>query len=102
MYAVYQSLEDKEEESDDEDGDIELSKEAEAFAKLKGFEPSFKHILRYPDIVTEKISDQILAEAFTSQMQGNEEFARNCVIQALTLQYCGQLGRDGINTFFMR
>ncbi|KAI8147120.1 hypothetical protein BJV82DRAFT_597851 [Fennellomyces sp. T-0311] len=96
------SLEDKQEESDDEDGDIELSKEAEAFAKLSGFEPSYKHISRYPEIVTEKISDQILAEAFTSQMQGKEEYARNCVIQALTLQYCGQLGRDGINTFFMR
>ncbi|KAI9262278.1 hypothetical protein BDA99DRAFT_408136, partial [Phascolomyces articulosus] len=94
--------EQKDESDSDEEGDIELSKEAAAFAKLKGFEPSYKHITRYPEIVTERISDEILAEAFTSQIKGNEEFARNCVIQALTLQYCGQLGRDGVNTFFAK
>ena len=69
---------------------------------MKGFEASLKHIKRYPEIVTETISDQILAEAFTSQIQGKDDYARNCVIQALTLQYCGQLGRDGVNTFFAK
>ncbi|KAI9491214.1 hypothetical protein BDB00DRAFT_789746 [Zychaea mexicana] len=100
------SISDQAQEEDDSDSegekDIELSKEAETFAKLKGFEPSYKHIMRYPDIVNEKISDQILAEAFTSQLQGKEEYAHNCVIQSLTLQYCGQLGKNGIATFFTR
>ncbi|KAI7846688.1 hypothetical protein BDC45DRAFT_75216 [Circinella umbellata] len=92
-----------EEDSDSGDEkDIELSKEAAEFAKLKGFEASLKHVKRYPEIVNETISDQILAEAFTSQIQGKEDYARNCVIQALTLQYCGQLGRDGVNTFFTK
>ncbi|KAI9314137.1 hypothetical protein BX666DRAFT_1970710 [Dichotomocladium elegans] len=89
-------------EEDEDDQDIELSKEAEAFSKLKGFEPSFKHLVRHPEIINEKISDQILAEAFTAQLRGEEDYAHNCVVQALTLQYCGQLGRDGVNVFFMR
>lgn len=81
---------------------MDLSPEAAAFAKLKGFEPSFKYLTKHPEIVNEKKSDEILAEAFTAQMRGDEEFARNCVIQSLTLQYCGQLGRDGINVFFTK
>ncbi|CDH58704.1 hsp90 co-chaperone cdc37 [Lichtheimia corymbifera JMRC:FSU:9682] len=89
-------------DEEDDDKDIELSKEAEAFAKLKGFEPSYKHLMRYPEIINETMSDQILAEAFTQQLKGNEDFSRNCVIQALTLQYCGQLGSNGLNVFFSR
>lgn len=58
--------------------------------------------MRYPEIINETMSDQILAEAFTQQLKGNEDFSRNCVIQALTLQYCGQLGSNGLNVFFSR
>ena len=105
LRQCFQSIHDKQQdEADDEDydKDIELSKEAEAFAKLKGFEPSYKHLMRYPEIINETMSDQILAEAFTQQLKGNEDFSRNCVIQALTLQYCGQLGSNGLNVFFSR
>lgn len=77
-----------------------MSKEAEAFAKLKGFEASYKHLEKHPEIITEKIHDQILAEAFTAQLKGEEEKAKNYVIQSLTLQYCGQLGGNGTKVFF--
>ncbi|CAO3587700.1 unnamed protein product [Absidia cylindrospora] len=94
---------DEDEDDDDDDGaDIELTPKAAAFAKLEGFGPSFKYIQKHGEIVTEIISDQILAEAFTAQLRGEARFAKNCVIQSLTLQYCGQLGKDGVNVFFQR
>ncbi|KAI8340566.1 hypothetical protein BC941DRAFT_417582 [Chlamydoabsidia padenii] len=93
---------DDEDDDDDDGADIELSPQAAAFAKLEGFAPSLKYLQKHSDIVNEKIADQILAEAFTSQLRGEARFAKNCVIQSLTLQYCGQLGRDGINIFFQR
>ncbi|KAF7728934.1 hsp90 co-chaperone Cdc37 [Apophysomyces ossiformis] len=87
---------------EEEDEDIDLSPEAEAFSKLKGFEPSYKYISAHPEITAEKISDQILAEAFTAQLKGRDDYAKNCVIQSLTLQYCRQLGKDGVSLFFAR
>ncbi|CAO3638402.1 unnamed protein product [Cunninghamella blakesleeana] len=91
------------ETDDEEDGkDIELTPKAAAFSKLEGFPASYEFILKNQDIVAEKYSDQILAEAFTAQLRGEASYARNCVIQSLTLQYCGQLGSNGISVFFQR
>ncbi|OAD72281.1 hypothetical protein PHYBLDRAFT_98632, partial [Phycomyces blakesleeanus NRRL 1555(-)] len=98
----YEGDEEDEDADDEDDKDIELSPKAEAFSKLSGFGPSFKYISANPEIVNETISDQILAEAFTAQLKGRTEYAKNCVTQSLTLQYCGNLGKDGVNLFFMR
>ncbi|KAG0163196.1 hsp90 co-chaperone Cdc37 [Apophysomyces sp. BC1034] len=87
---------------EEDDEDLDLSPEAEAFSKLRGFEPSFSYISAHPEITTESISDQILAEAFTAQLKGRGDYAKNCVIQSLTLQYCRQLGKDGVALFFAR
>ncbi|CAM0140474.1 hsp90 co-chaperone Cdc37 [Umbelopsis sp. WA50703] len=87
---------------EEEEDDITVSPLAKEFAKLSGFEQSFRFVGRYPEIVSETYSDQLLAEAFTEQLEGNEKYARNCVYQSLILQYCGQLGKDGINLFFAR
>jgi len=43
-----------------------------------------------------------MAQAFKSQIQGDEAYAQNCVHQALILQYCAQLGKDGVSLFFHR
>ena len=72
------------------------------FAKLEGFEASFKYITKHPRIVTQDISDSILAEAFSAQLEKREKYAKNCVVQALMIQYAVQLGRDGISLFFNR
>ncbi|KAI8098604.1 histone H3 [Halteromyces radiatus] len=89
-------------EEDESDTDIELSPKAAAFAKLEGFGPSLTYIQKNSEIVKEAIADQIMAEAFSAQLRGEARFAKNCVIQSLTLQYCGQLGSDGVNVFFQR
>ncbi|KAI9289884.1 hypothetical protein BC943DRAFT_312826 [Umbelopsis sp. AD052] len=89
-------------EEDEEEDDITVSPIAKEFAKLSGFEPAFRFIGKHPEIVSETYSDQLLAEAFTEQLEGNEKYARNCVFQSLILQYCGQLGKDGISLFFAR
>ncbi|KAK3715152.1 hsp90 co-chaperone Cdc37 [Vermiconidia calcicola] len=82
-----------EEEEDDED--IEASPLAKQFGKI-----------RHPEIMIEKETDGLLAEAFTVQSnaktQQHGDYARQCVHQALLLQYCRSLGRDGIGLFFKR
>lgn len=89
-------------EEDDDDEDIEMSPEAAAFSKIKGFEDSYKYLSKHANIINEKTSDSILGNAFTAQLKGDEAYAKNCVIQSLMIQYCGQLGKDGLNVFFSR
>ncbi len=57
---------------------------------------------KYPEIVKQKYSDEILAEAFRLEMEGKPEEARHCVHQSLILQYCGILGSGGTGMFFKR
>ncbi|KAG2172298.1 hypothetical protein INT43_004840 [Umbelopsis isabellina] len=91
-----------EDDDEEEEADITVSPLAKEFAKLSGFEQCFRFVGKHPEIVSEVYSDQLLAEAFTEQLEGNEKYARNCVSQSLILQYCGQLGKDGVNLFFAR
>lgn len=98
------SVQDTNNDADDEDDDedIDMSPKATRFSKIKGLEDSFKFLLNNPDIINEKTSDSILGEAFTAQLKGNETYAKNCVVQSLMVQYCGQLGKDGVKLFFAR
>ncbi|CAO3653943.1 unnamed protein product [Mucor hiemalis] len=97
------SLQDAGDEADtEEDEDIDMSPEATAFSKIKGFEDSYKYLSKHMNIINEKTSDSILGNAFTAQLKGDEAYAKNCVIQSLMIQYCGQLGKDGLNVFFSR
>jgi len=41
-------------------------------------------------------------EAFDAQMENKPKYAKQCVHQALLIQYCRQLGRDGVGLFFKR
>lgn len=43
-----------------------------------------------------------ILRAFDAQLDGKDDFARQCVHQALLLQYCRALGRDGVALFFKR
>ncbi|KAI7868708.1 hypothetical protein BDF14DRAFT_1789990 [Spinellus fusiger] len=89
-------------DEDDEEEDIKLSPLAEKFCALEGFIPSFKFISDHPQIVVDTFADEIMAEAFTAELKSHKKYARNCVFQSLTLQYCGQLGKDGVAMFFSR
>jgi len=77
----------------------ELAKE---FAVVKDYNQSFEFITKHPEVVSQEIVDQILAEAFQSQMKGKAKYAKQAVHQAWLLQYCQKLGKDGVTLFFKR
>ena len=82
--------------------DLELSSDAEKFAKTEGLRDSCDFLLHHQQILNQKCSDGILAEAFSLQMAGKEKEARLRVRQSLIIKYCGQLGHDGVRLFFER
>lgn len=92
------------EDSDDDPENVKASDLAKEFAKIKvgDYRACLQFISEHPEIVAEKETDGLLVEAFNSQMDGKDEYARQCVHQGLLLQYCRSLGRDGINLFFKR
>ncbi|KAI2467004.1 hypothetical protein F4781DRAFT_403958 [Annulohypoxylon bovei var. microspora] len=89
---------------DDDDAEMEASPDARKFANIKmsDYRESNSFIGLHPHILSEKETDGLLVMAFDSQLQGKEDFARQCVHQALLLQYCRALGKDGVALFFKR
>ncbi|KAI0851037.1 hypothetical protein F5Y00DRAFT_231544 [Daldinia vernicosa] len=89
---------------DDDDKEITASPDAQKFAKIKAsdYRESHSFIGAHPHILTEKETDGILIMAFDAQLEGKDDFARQCVHQALLLQYCRALGKDGVALFFKR
>jgi cell division cycle protein 37 len=95
----------EEHESDDEDvSSIKLSPEGKQLAKIKinDYRSLLQFISQHPDIVSESTQDALLIEGFNAQMKGKEIYARTCVHHGLLLQYCRQLGKDGVALFFKR
>ena len=93
----------------DDDADIEASPTAKRFAKFAfgDYAGSLEFIGRNPGILVERETDGLLVEAFNAQsnaqgQKSQEDYARQCVHQALLLQYCRQLGKDGVGLFFKR
>lgn len=70
----------------------------DAFGKMFDYLSAHKELLR-SDYGT---SDALLVQAFESQMAGQKVLARMCTEKALLVQYCNQLGKDGVNLFFQR
>ncbi|RMZ92365.1 hypothetical protein DV736_g392, partial [Chaetothyriales sp. CBS 134916] len=97
-------------ETDIEDGDdqdtasIKLTGEGQEFSRigLHDYRGLLAFISQHPDIVSEATHDALLVEAFNAQMSGKETRARTCVHHGLLLQYCRQLGPDGVGLFFKR
>ncbi|WPH03254.1 Hypothetical protein R9X50_00613100 [Acrodontium crateriforme] len=94
--------------SGEDDDDIEASPTAKKFGKIAygDYRSSLEFIGSHPEILVEKETDGLLVEAFDAQSKAkstkDEEYARQCVHQALLLQYCRQLGKDGVGLFFKR
>lgn len=91
-------------DNDDDDAEIEASPTAKQFATIKAgdYRESLSFLTKHPEILTEKETDGLLVLAFDAQLQNRDDYARNCVHQALLLQYCRALGRDGVALFFKR
>ncbi|KAI0097611.1 hypothetical protein GGR51DRAFT_540512 [Nemania sp. FL0031] len=89
---------------EDDDAEIEASADGRKFAKIKASEYRESHdfLTSHPNILSEKETDGILVMAFDAQLDNKDDLARNYIHQALLLQYCRSLGRDGVALFFKR
>ena len=92
------------EDAKDDEGDIEPTKLGKEFAKIKmgDYKACLNFISEHHEVVKERETDGLLMEAFNAQMDGKGTYAKQCVHQALLLQYCRSLGRDGVGLFFKR
>ena len=86
------------------DEDIEPTALGREFAKIKwgDYRACLNFISEHRDVVAERETDGLLIEAFNAQMDGKDNYAKQCVHQALLLQYCRSLGKDGVGLFFKR
>lgn len=91
-------------DGDDDDEEVDASPAAKQFAKIKigDYGASMDFLGKHPEILTEKETDGLLMLAFDAQLDNKDDYARQCVHQALLLQYCRALGRDGVALFFKR
>lgn len=92
-------------DDDDEDEEIPtMSPAAKRFSQLQpgNWEAAFKALSVEPTLLQESVNDAILMEAFEAGIRGDLKYAEACVHQALVLQYCRKLGRDGVTLFFKR
>ncbi|KIW78706.1 hypothetical protein Z517_08545 [Fonsecaea pedrosoi CBS 271.37] len=98
------SLLDKHEDEEEDEASLKLTPEGKQFAKIKlgDYRACLQFISEHPNIVNEKTQDALMIEAFNAQMKGQDTYARTCVHQSLLIQYCRQLGRDGVGLFFKR
>lgn len=94
----------KHEDEEEDAASIKLTPEGKQFAKigLHDYRALLQFISQNPDIVSESTQDALLVEAFNAQMKGNDTYAQTCVHHGLLLQYCRQLGKDGVAMFFKR
>ena len=104
LLAQHEEASDADTEDLEDTSSMKLTPEGRQFANIKlgDYRASLQFISQHPDIVTEATQDALLVEAFNSQMKGQDTYARTCVHQGLLLQYCRQLGRDGVGLFFKR
>lgn len=89
---------------DDFDEEMEASPKAKLFSQIRpdDYSANMEFLMKNPEIVTERETDGLLALAFNAALEGKNDRCRQCVHQALLLQYCRLLGRDGVAVFFKR
>lgn len=86
------------------DDEIEASPAGKKFADIQAqdYTASAQFISQNPQILAERETDGILVMAFDAALESKKEKTRQYVHQALLLQYCRSLGRDGVSLFFKR
>ncbi|KAG8823344.1 hsp90 co-chaperone Cdc37 [Serendipita sp. 411] len=95
---------DDEGEEDEDETLPELTPELLAFSKIKrgNFEESYRFIQEHRSVYVPGADDALLVAAFDAETNGKSDYAKNCVNQALLIQYCEKLGPDGPALFFRR
>ena len=89
--------------TEDED-DIELTPVARKFGQFKigDYNGCLRFFSDHREVLEERNQDGLLMEAFNAALESNLLYAKQCVHQALLIQYCRTLGRDGVAMFFKR
>ncbi|TVY46026.1 Hsp90 co-chaperone [Lachnellula subtilissima] len=92
------------EEDDDDEEEPYASELGKKFGSIKAgdYRSSLQFISQNPSVLAERETDGLLVMAFNAAIEGFDEFTRQCVHQALLLQYCRALGKDGVGLFFKR
>ncbi|PSN60113.1 hypothetical protein BS50DRAFT_579604 [Corynespora cassiicola Philippines] len=88
-----------------DDDSVEASPLAKKFATIAigDWYACLEFFNKHPSILSEAEQDGLLVEAFNSELDGKSTHARQCVHQALLIQYCRQLGGlPGVQLFFKR
>lgn len=90
--------------ADDDDEDAEASPAGIKFSQIasNNYSASLDFLSKNPQILTEKETDGLLVLAFDAALERKDDLCRQCVHQALLLQYCRALGKDGVALFFKR
>lgn len=88
----------------DDDEEIEASPAGKKFAEIKAndYSSSLQFLSQNPQILTERETDGLLVLAFDAALESKDDLSRQYVHQALLLQYCRALGKDGVGLFFKR
>ncbi|KAM5351460.1 hypothetical protein ACJ41O_004183 [Fusarium nematophilum] len=89
---------------DDDDAEIDASPAGKKFGAIKAndYSASLQFLSQNPQILVEKETDGLLVLAFDAALESKDELSRQYVHQALLLQYCRALGKDGVGLFFKR
>lgn len=90
------------ESSDDEDHHATDIGKKFARIKMGDYRACVNFIGEHPEVIAERETDGLLIMAFDAELAGKSSVAQQCVHQALLLQYCRTLGRDGVGLFFKR
>ncbi|OAP58375.1 hypothetical protein AYL99_07465 [Fonsecaea erecta] len=98
------ALLDKHEDEEEDEASMKLTPEGKQFAKIKlgDYRACLQFISEHPNIVNEETQNALMVEALNAQIEGQNTYAKTCVHQSLLIQYCRQLGRDGVGLFFKR
>lgn len=89
---------------DEEEENLQPTELGKLFAKIKigDYKACLQFISEHHEVVEERETDGLLVEAFNAAMDGKHTYSKQCVHQALLLQYCRSLGRNGVDVFFKR
>ena len=92
------------EDTKNDEENIDPTELGKKFAKIKigSYRECLSFISEHREVVAERETDGLLMEAFNAQTEGKAAYAKQCVHQALLLQYCRSLGKDGVGLFFKR
>ena len=89
---------------DDGEDKIEPSALGKQFGKIKmgDYRACAQFLSEHREVLAEKETDGLLIMGFHAEEDGKSSLAKQYVHQALLLQYCRNLGADGVRLFFKR